>query len=283
MIKAISITLVLTLSVGFVVAQTQVPSAIKIQGFLTDDQDVPIDGTVTMIWDLYDSPVGGNFINRVGPFLVQVNNGVYSAELNFTVADFAGPDRFLEHTIDGEVLTPRSRIVSAPYAYRAQAGAAGGGVDCWDLNENGACDLGTEDPTGDSTCNVLDCQGPEGPVGPTGPQGPQGPQGLTGPEGPTGAQGVPGPQGPQGPQGPEGPQGPQGPEGPPGPAVSTSAVCVQPTNPCNNAFCFCTGGSEVTKVTAPCTVSSDTGSCSASAISCSPTTFARGQCCVCAP
>ena len=66
------------------------------------------------------------------------------------------------------------------------------GTNCWDLDENGDCDLLTEDINNDGVCNVTDCQ----PVG-----------------------GVNGTQGPPGPQGEEGPQGPQGPQGPPGPIV----------------------------------------------------------------
>ncbi|MBI4655547.1 MAG: hypothetical protein HY746_02245 [Elusimicrobia bacterium] len=93
-----------------------------------------------------------------------------------------------------------------------------------------------------------DYTGPQGSVGPTGPQGPQGPIG---------------------PAGPTGPQGPQGPQGPPGPPVSTSAVCRHASPMCSCSI------RDVTKVLAPCKVTSDTGSCESLA------TF--GSCCVCAP
>lgn len=86
------------------------------------------------------------------------------------------------------------------------------GTACWDLDADGAPDLG-EDLDADGVVGVLDCRGERGPVGPPGPQGPPGPPG---PQGTPGPEGPPGPQGPPGPEGPPGPQGPQGPQGPPG-------------------------------------------------------------------
>jgi len=49
------------------------------------------------------------------------------------------------------------------------AGAAGtAGIHCWDLNQNGACDLNPEDVNLDGACTVLDCRGRDG----TGSSGP---------------------------------------------------------------------------------------------------------------
>jgi len=133
-------------------------------------------------------------------------------------------------------------------------------------------------------------QGPQGVPGPQGPQGlqglqgdpgPQGPQGLQGPKGDTGLTGATGPQGPQGLQGPQGPTGatgatgptgPQGPQGPPGPAVSTSAVCTEVAGWNCSSLCSVR---VVAAVPAPCSVTSNTGSCSR--------TGTPGVCCVCSP
>ncbi len=38
------------------------------------------------------------------------------------------------------------------------------GVSCWDLNQDFACDLGSEDTDGSGTCTPLDCAGPPGGV-----------------------------------------------------------------------------------------------------------------------
>ena len=42
------------------------------------------------------------------------------------------------------------------------------GINCWDLNGNGSCDLASEDVNEDNVCDAVDCQGPEGPPGPEG-------------------------------------------------------------------------------------------------------------------
>ena len=75
---------------GLLVAQSEVPQVVNIQGFLVDDQGDPVDGTVSMIFDLYDAQLGGNLIHRVGPMVVEVQAGVYSAGLSLTSADFSG-------------------------------------------------------------------------------------------------------------------------------------------------------------------------------------------------
>jgi hypothetical protein len=123
--------------------------------------------------------------------------------------------------------------------------------------------------------HAVDLQGAVGPQGPPGPQGVAGPQGATGPQGPQGNTGPQGPQGLTGPQGPQGQTGPQGPQGPTGPAVSTSAICGQSFEP------QCPSGTTVAStitVAAPCTVTSDTGSCTAN-----PPAGITGFCKVCAP
>lgn len=51
-----------------------------------------------------------------------------------------------------------------PVGEDCQVQAAGipgpAGLACWDLNENGTCDLGTEDVDVSGDCDALDCQGP---------------------------------------------------------------------------------------------------------------------------
>lgn len=114
--------------------------------------------------------------------------------------------------------------------------------------------------------------------GPAGPQGPEGLQGLKGDKGDQGLQGLQGLQGIQGLQGlpglkgdtgATGATGPQGPQGPQGPAVHTSAVCTFGTNSCSCAV------KTIVQVWGPCTVTSDTGSCSSDS--------GWLNCCVCAP
>jgi hypothetical protein len=99
---------------------------------------------------------------------------------------------------------------------------------------------------GSDTDFVADVQGyfSAAPIGMAGgPPGPRGPAGSQGPQGPTGA---------TGPQGPPGPQGPSGPR--------TTAVCL---NADGYVTCTCTGALVSKIVGNSCSISSDTGSCSA--------------------
>jgi hypothetical protein len=132
---------------------------------------------------------------------------------------------------------------------------------------SGSVGIGTATPmaTLDVAGNIR-CEGsgnvvifPDGSVQTTASaQGPPGPAGPTGATGATGAQGPQGATGLTGATGPAGPMGQQGVQGPAGPPVHTSAVCTQPPA----APPSCAHGT-VTNVPAPCTVTSDTGSCSA--------------------
>lgn len=45
------------------------------------------------------------------------------------------------------------------------------GLDCWDLNGNGVCDLPIEDKNGDLVCTALDCKGEKGNTGDDGAPG----------------------------------------------------------------------------------------------------------------
>ncbi len=89
-----------------------VPDVFRLQGFLTDELGAPIDGQVSMTIDLYDAQTGGSLIRSVGPLLVDVDQGVYEVVTGFTAADFQGPSRFLEITVDSETLAPRTQVGS---------------------------------------------------------------------------------------------------------------------------------------------------------------------------
>jgi hypothetical protein len=82
--------------------------------------------------------------------------------------------------------------------------------------------------------------------------------------------------GEQGAVGSQGPQGATGPQGLTGPPVTTSAVCVNGevnAGICSTYYKHCSCSSrQISKVTGPCEVTSDTGSCSISYC---------GTCCVC--
>ena len=94
--------------------------------------------------------------------------------------------------------TPRSPLIlfmalaamgCSEYGLFGGNGGGNDGVSCWDLDEDGAGTVSTEDVNGDGVVDVGDCLGEVGPPGEAGPQGTQGPAGPTGQQGPVGATG----------------------------------------------------------------------------------------------
>lgn len=141
-------------------AEDATPQLIKLQGYLTDGGGTPTDRTLSRGFALWDGPLGGSVIRSVGPIDVTVVAGVYEVGLPCTANDFAGPERHIEITVEGEVMQPRVRVVSTAFAYRPEAGS------------------GPPGPAG-----ADDCDGAPGPAGTPGPAGPPGPEGPPGPAG----------------------------------------------------------------------------------------------------
>jgi hypothetical protein len=194
-----------------------VPQFINFQGRLVSSDATPITEPTLITFKLYDVPTGGTAIgNQIDKTIYPDNNGTFSTTLEFNSSYFNENDRWLEIEIGMETLSPRSRIASVPYAYRAiTAESLAGGIPVGPTGPTGP--QGITGPTGP--------QGLTGVMGPTGPQGttgPTGPQGLTGVMGPTGSQGTTGPTGPQGLTGVMGPTGSQGTTGPTGPIGGSS-------------------------------------------------------------
>jgi hypothetical protein len=99
-------------------------TAFSYQGALTD-QGSPGNGNYDMAFKLYDSLVG---TNQIGPTVtinsVHVANGIFAVKLDFGLGPFSGPDRYIEISVrppqgSFTVLTPRTQILSSPYALRA--------------------------------------------------------------------------------------------------------------------------------------------------------------------
>jgi len=104
-------------------AQNSTPQVIRVQGFLSDSiggSSVPANGTYVMTFTLYDAEFGGMPLAAVGPLSVAATNGLYSMDLSFSVSEFGASDRWIEVGVAGEVLSPRLRLVSTPYAYAAE-------------------------------------------------------------------------------------------------------------------------------------------------------------------
>ena len=147
------------------------------------------------------------------------------------------------------------------------------GLSCWDLNENHEPDTSTEDVNGDGSVDVLDCRGTDGDHGQDGRDGTDGQDGLDGLS--CWDQDGDGHADPEEDVNGDGLFSALDCQGQPGPAVHTSAVCFSGKATCADTC----GGTDrvVANVEAPCTVTSDTGSCSWRRLR-NP-----GRCCVCAP
>ncbi len=101
------------------------PRLLNYQGFLTDTLGNPITNpSVSMTFSIYDAISAGNqkWIETQGS--VGVDKGIFHVLLGGVnpIPDSvfnAGIDRWLELSIAGQALSPRTRIVSVPYAYTA--------------------------------------------------------------------------------------------------------------------------------------------------------------------
>jgi len=98
-------------------------TTITYQGRL-DQSGQPASGTLDMVFELYDAASGGSMI---GPSLTQsvdVDDGLFQVELDFGSV-FDGDPRFLQISVNGDVLIPRQAVRAAPVALYALAGNQG--------------------------------------------------------------------------------------------------------------------------------------------------------------
>ena len=188
------------------------PLLLNYQGRLTNAEGAAVTGSYTMLFRMVDAsgnPLGWSETQNS----VAVSNGFFAVQLGSSTAlsaamlqgppsDSFGPVRFLEVSVNGELLSPNVRILGSAWAIATPAGPTGA--------------AGPIGPTG--------AMGLQGPTGPAGAQGPTGATGLQGTAGQTGAVGPTGSMGFQGPTGPTGALGPTGPVGEPGPIGATGPV-----------------------------------------------------------
>jgi hypothetical protein len=139
-LRACFVGLVLT---GFALpALAQVPQATSFTGRLVDDLGNPLPGPVDLELRVFDMAAAGALLyselhleTTLGP------TGVFSVQLGlgtnpsgtFGTALFADADRWLEVVVDGDVLSPRERITSVPWALRASEADTLGGLSPADL------------------------------------------------------------------------------------------------------------------------------------------------------
>ena len=110
-----------------------VPQLLTYQGYLADSGGDPVaDGTYSITFSIYNALEGGTAEWTETQTGVTVTDGVFSVLLGsstpITDEVFAGPERFLEVTFDGEPQLPRAQITAVGYAHRISTldGAKGG-------------------------------------------------------------------------------------------------------------------------------------------------------------
>ncbi|MBX7245405.1 MAG: hypothetical protein K1X53_07890 [Candidatus Sumerlaeaceae bacterium] len=106
-----------------------VPLVLNYQAKLTDTNGLPLSTTTTLIFSIWDAPVSGS---PLGAFLdaddVLPANGVVSMLVGDDPGNLiptsiwdSGATRWLEVQVNGNTLSPRTALVSVPYAMRANS------------------------------------------------------------------------------------------------------------------------------------------------------------------
>ena len=99
-----------------------VPHTINYQGYLTSNNN-PISDTVEMVFSIYDASSGGNMLWTSNRIYVPVENGVFNVLLggnNPIPANlFDGSPKWLQIEVENTVLSPRQKLVSVGYSFRA--------------------------------------------------------------------------------------------------------------------------------------------------------------------
>ncbi len=98
------------------------PNTFTYQGQLQQSGS-PLTDTVTMTFSLFDDLESGSQIGSTQTLnSVSVEDGLFQVMLDFGGNAFESHERWLQITVDGELLTPRQRITAVPLALRAQNG-----------------------------------------------------------------------------------------------------------------------------------------------------------------
>jgi hypothetical protein len=98
-------------------AAAQVPAEVPVQGFLTDDQGVPVDGSVSVEFKVYDAATGGAELHTQSEN-VSADAGAFTVQLTPDLTIFENnTDLYLGMAVDGGAeMSPRLKMGSVPYA-----------------------------------------------------------------------------------------------------------------------------------------------------------------------
>ena len=125
-----------------------VPQQISYQGYLMSSDSLALDTTLTMTFKIYNDSVAGSAAWTEGPRSVTVSAGLFHVLLGqFTPLDedvFNNPPTWLGVTVgSNSEMTPRTRMVSVPYAYYVgTVDRATGGTISGNTNITGKANIG---------------------------------------------------------------------------------------------------------------------------------------------
>lgn len=96
-----------------------IPSKMSYQGVLTDNNEVPQNGTFTMTFGLYTTPAGGSPIWSETQNTVQVTNGIFNVLLgsNTPINLAFNVTYYLGVSVEGTDLLPRIELASSGYSF----------------------------------------------------------------------------------------------------------------------------------------------------------------------
>jgi len=100
------------------------PRLLNYQGYLTDTLGNPTNDSFDFLFRIYDASSAGNMLWSENQIEVPVLKGIFHVSLGIvsSIPDSVftkGTNRWLELRFNSQTLSPRTRIVSAPYAYTA--------------------------------------------------------------------------------------------------------------------------------------------------------------------
>ncbi len=103
--------------------QAIIADAIAYQGYLTDENDVPLNGTFSMRFEIYNDPTAGDLLWDSGLNDIAVFDGIFVAQLEIDTDIFNGEELWVAQTVEGELLAPRHEILPVPLAHTLRPGA----------------------------------------------------------------------------------------------------------------------------------------------------------------
>lgn len=98
------------------------PKLINYQGFLKEGE-AKVTGTRTMIFKLFDSSSTGSELWSSGSQSISVSSGIFhyilGSDVSLNGIDWENKNVYLEVSVEGNPLSPREQLISAPYALNA--------------------------------------------------------------------------------------------------------------------------------------------------------------------